>query len=445
MYKFSVSGLRGKVFSEVFPFDFFSFAYLFAKKQKAEKILVGRDTRPTSEAFYFSSVAGILQGGKNVVDCGIIPTPTLVFASGYLKLPGIVITASHNPVDENGLKFVSPRGRLLFENQMKLLKLEKIEKGLKRKEPKIQILNKEEIFFEHAQKIRKYLGGKIENFSDLKVGIDGVNGSVSSEIDYFCNFFSLNFCPLFLEAKIDKDFPREPEPSKGALKRLSNFVREKGLHLGIGFDPDGDRVAFVCENGEILSEEYTLPLSLLYYLQKKKSPVVCNFSTSLLVNDVCEKFGVPLYRTKVGESHVIYQMIKRKSLIGGEGNGGVIVKDVNLTRDGLVAFYLVLSLIKEKGKPLSILKKSFNDYIIIKRKLEFKKNFFLKMKAKIKKEIKKLFKKDLVINEEDGLFCYQRNFLLHLRPSNTERLLRLIINADDEKIVKRIYEILCVE
>jgi phosphomannomutase len=443
MYKFSVSGLRGKAFLEVFPFDFFSFSYLFSKKQKEEKILVGYDTRPSSEVFYFSALAGIFQSGKDVIDCGIIPTPTLVFASKEFKLPGIVITASHNPVDENGLKLVKA-GRFLFEKEIRLLKLEKIKKELKRK-PKIEVLNKEEIFFKHAQKMKENIGAQFENFSDFKVGIDGVNGSISSEIHYFCNFFSLNFSPLFLKEKIEKDFPRAPEPSSEALKMLSNLVKEKGLHLGIGFDPDGDRAAFVCENGEILSEEYTLPLSLLYYLQYKKSPVVCNFSTSLLVNDVCERFGVPLYRTKVGESNVVYQMIKRKSFIGGEGNGGVIVKDVNLTRDGLVAFYLILSLIKEKEKPLSILKKSFNDYIIIKRKLAAKKALFLKMKAKIKKEVKRLFKKDLIINEEDGLFLYQRNFLFHLRPANTEKVLRLIINADDEKIVEKLYEILCVE
>ncbi|MDW8114739.1 MAG: hypothetical protein RMJ34_07410, partial [candidate division WOR-3 bacterium] len=136
------------------------------------------------------------------------------------------------------------------------------------------------------------------------------------------------------------------------------------------------------------------------------------------------------------------QMLKKKSLIGGEGNGGVIIKDINLTRDGFVAFYTILSLIKEKDKPLSILKKNFNQYIIIKEKMSFDTKFFFKIKKRIKSKFIKLFKKPYIINEEDGFFFFKRNLLFHLRPSNTENILRVIINADDEKIVNKIYEIL---
>lgn len=446
MYKLSVSGLRGKVFLNIFIKDFFSFSYIFAKNQKEDKILVGRDTRESSQIFYPAVLSGIFQNSKDVIDCGIIPTPTLIFASRILKLPGIIITASHNPIDENGLKFVSSKGRFLFLNEInKLTFLKKIENLKTKKIPALLVLDKEDIYQKHYYKISKDKIFKNLSFNDLKVGIDCVNGSASSEIPYFSDFLRLKSNFLFCETKIANDFPRKPEPSIDALTNLAHLIKKENLDLGVGFDPDGDRVAFVCENGEILNEEYTLALSLLYYLEKRRTPVICNFSTSLLVNDVCERFGVPLYRTKVGEAYVIYQMVKKKSLIGGEGNGGVIVSEINLTRDGFVAFYLILSLIKEKQKPLSILKKSLNDYIIIKKKLDFDRRLFIKMKTKIKRELKKIFQKDYFYNEEDGLFFYKRNFLFHLRPSNTENILRVIINADDEKIVKKIYEILCVE
>lgn len=442
MYKFSVSGLRGKVFFNIFPYDFFIFTYHFSKNQKEDKILLGYDTRPSSKIFYSSVISGILQAGKNVIDLGIIPTPTLVFASQILKLPGIIITASHNPINENGLKFVSSQGRFLFAKEIKKFSFDDIKNFQRKDLPKIESFNKELIYQKHLSKISRYKIFRNLSFKDLKIGIDCVNGSASSEINYFCNYLNLKASFLFCEKEIKKDFPRPPEPSKNSLRKLANLIKKEKLDLGIGFDPDGDRVAFVCENGEILGEEYTLPLTLLYFLEKKRTPVVCNFSTSLLVNDVCEKFNVPLYRTKVGESNVVYQMLKRKSLIGGEGNGGVIVKDINLTRDGFVAFYFILSLIKEKDKPLSILKKSFNDYIIIKEKMAFDTKNFLKMKEKVKNNFIKLFKKPYFISEEDGFFFFKRNFLFHLRPSNTENLLRIIINADDEKIVKQVYEIL---
>ncbi|MEO0097433.1 MAG: hypothetical protein ABIK78_04990 [candidate division WOR-3 bacterium] len=442
MYKFSVSGLRGKVFFNIFPYDFFIFTYHFSKNQREDKILLGYDTRPSSKIFYSPVISGIIQADKDVIDLGIIPTPTLVFASRILKLPGIIITASHNPLNENGLKFVSSKGRFLFEKEIKKFSFDDI-KNLERKDvPKIESFNKELIYQKHLLKISRYKIFRDLSFGDLKIGIDCVNGSASSEINYFCNSLNLKASFLFCDTEIKKDFPRPPEPSGNSLRKLANFIKKEKLNLGIGFDPDGDRVAFVCENGEILSEEYTLPLILLYFLEKKKTPIVCNFSTSLLVNDVCEKFNVPLYRTKVGESNVVYQMLKRKSLIGGEGNGGVIVKDINLTRDGFVAFYIILSLIKEKDKPLSILKKNFNDYIIIKEKMAFEVKNFLKMKERIKNNFIKLFRKPYLINEEDGFFFFKRNFLFHLRPSNTENLLRVIINADDEKIANQVYEIL---
>ncbi len=446
-YKFSVSGLRGKIFLNIFPYDFFIFAYHFAKNQKEEKILVGYDTRPSSQIFYLPVLSGILQANKNVIDLEIIPTPTLVFASRILKLPGIVITASHNPIDENGLKFVLRNGRFPFEREITKIKnwrndLLEIRNLKSENLPQIKKIDKKSIYQKHFLKISKYKIFKNLSFKDLKVGIDCVNGSTSSEINYFCDFLNLKARFLFCKLSIKKDFPRPPEPKKDSLKKLANLVRKENLNLGIGFDPDGDRVTFVCEDGKILSEEYTLPLVLLYFLEKQKTPVVCNFSTSLLVNDVCEKFNVPLYRTKVGESNVVYQMLIKKSLIGGEGNGGVIIKDINLTRDGFVAFYTILSLIKEKNKPLSILKKNFNDYIIIKEKMAFDIKKFLKIKKRIKNNFIKLFKKPYIINEEDGFFFFKRNFLFHLRPSNTENFLRLIINADDEKMVNRVFEIL---
>jgi len=426
---FSISGLRGISEKELTCEMVSFYTQAFVKFLNARLLVLGRDTRKSGIKFEREIIKSVNLSGCDVVNLKIAPTPTVVFMVKKLKAHGgIVITASHNPKEYNGLKFVSPEGRflngkefLLFNKFLKEFEYQKVQ----RKTGSFWY-EKDPLKF-HIKEIIKILNLKNLGF---KVGVDAVNGSASEALpellnEVGCEVHKLNCAP-------GGDFVRGPEPTPENIQGLCSLVRKKKLDLGFALDPDGDRLAIVDEKGRPLSEENTIVLATDYILSQKKGNVVVNLSTTALMDYVVKKHHAHLYRTKVGEPNVVERMEEVKAVIGGEGNGGVIYPEINMTRDALTGAGIILKLLKERKKKVAEIIDSYPKYYMIKEKISLsKKDFEQREKYLIKKFSGK-------IDRTDGLKITTRNFWIHIRPSNTEPLVRLIGEGRDWEEIERI-------
>ncbi len=430
---FTISGLRGIWGSDLTPNLVINYTFAFGKYTKGKNIAVGRDTRSSGMSLYYSTVAGLFYAGCNVYNFGICPTPANVMMVRKLKLDGgIQITASHNPEQWNGLKFISSSGRFLFPIEVKKFKKQLIEK------------NNREIFYikSHPNLIKKdiikpYLQNiiraeyfkKIHN-KNFRVGIDSCNGAAEESAIRLVEM--LDATPITIK-KASVGFPRRPEPKGENLKRLCTEVKRYKLDFGIAFDPDGDRFACVDELGIPLTEEATILLALIFILEQKKGKVVVNNSTTMAVDDICQKFGVPLYRSKTGEVNVVEKMQEVKAIVGGEGNGGVIVPDVNLTRDGLIATTILLKMLSKRNCSLSAIRKELPKYFMGKTAITNYKDDWQRI---IRKKFRDNY--EIKFNTQDGLKIIHSRFWILIRKSNTEPILRIIAESKNKDLTNKL-------
>ncbi len=435
MLKFTVSGLRGIVDIDINSRLMRKYAYLFTKYTKADKVLIARDGRNTGEEYADAVKRGVSAAGASVVYAHIVPTPIAVFGSKYFGIPAMMITASHNPEQWNGIKFIAD-GRFL--NGKKVEKFKKFIEDFigdieekKFKEKKVDLVDiyikslKEEPFFKNLK-------------LPFKVGIDTINGAAYPAAKKILEAFGAKVSPLHYQYKYA--FERGPEPTRDNLEKLSAFVIKNKLDMGFGFDPDGDRVSFILENGEAVGEEVSLALSLYYFLNHKKGSIVVNYSTSKIIDYIASLYNVKLYRAPVGEANVVDSIKKHHSKYGGEGNGGVILSGFNATRDGMVGMLAMGALYSEEN--IESLIDSFPRLYMIKDKFPAKKKF-----ASIKYHLKDK-SGNLDSYEDDGILIEAPNFFIHVRPSNTEDVFRVIIEADSSELAFSLYEeikALCVE
>jgi len=259
----------------------------------------------------------------------------------------------------------------------------------------------------------------------FKVAIDAVNGAGSLACPMLleklgCSVMRLNCIP-------DGRFPHPPEPVPANLEMLREAVVKSGADIGFAVDPDADRLAIVSEKGEPLGEEYTLALAADYVLSKQSGPMVINLSTSNLNRDVCARHKCRLYHSKVGEANVVEMMHKKKAVIGGEGNGGVILPDLHYGRDSLVGMALLLQLMARSKKPISRLAQNLGEYVIVKSKGNISKGFDVKLKRLQQKLSARK------ITTVDGVRVDFNNGWVHIRKSNTEPIFRLIAEAETKK------------
>ncbi|MCK4251058.1 phosphoglucosamine mutase [candidate division WOR-3 bacterium] len=435
---FSISGLRGIVDKDLTPEIIFNYAAVFGKYLNPGKIIIGRDARKSGKIFRRAVIQGLNSAGCTVIDLGIVPTPTVLFMVRKLKAHGgIAITASHNPVQWNALKFISQKGQFLDQREFKTFSKYLLRKmTIKQREKKT---DKIRLFpngvDNHIKKIISTLKPGVKRF---KVGVDGVNGAGSIGLprvleEMGCKVYRLN-------CKFRPDFPRKPEPTPENIRGLCQFIKEKKLDMGFACDPDCDRLSIVDENGRAIGEENTLVLATDFILNKIKGNVVTNLSTSALMNYITKKYDCKLYRTKVGEANVVSKMRKTSAIIGGEGNGGVIYPEINFTRDALVGAALIVKLLDERNKKISEILATYPGYYMIKKKIKISKERF----EKRKENIIKVFKGRL--NFLDGLRITTKDYWLHIRPSKTEPLIRIIGEARNKKqieeYIKKIRDIL---
>lgn len=436
--KISISGVRGFVPESLTPEVCLDFAKAFGTYLDGEKVVVGTDPRRSSEFIKGIIFSGLLSTGCKVIDLGIVPTPTVGIMTKELEaVGGIVVTASHNPLPWNGLKFMRGDGIFLNETEAKAFLKIYESKEFKSAEAKGVSVNRSAIDL-HIRKVLQAIKPAVIKKAKLKVAFDGVNGAGSVAMVRFleklgCEVFTVN-CSTNLP------FPHNPEPVAENLGQLMALVKEKNADVGLAVDSDADRLAIVSNEGKAIGEELTLALAVKYLLANAnlaKPIVVVNLSTSQVIDDVCRSAGAALIRTKVGEVNVVEELKSLKGLIGGEGNGGVIYPRVGWNRDSLSGAALILNLLAASKKKITELVNELPHYEMIKTKVECRSqaeanDFMEKTKERFRGA-------DLILTE--GVKVVTLMGWVHIRPSNTEPIVRIIAEAKSrsaaEELIKQ--------
>lgn len=426
----SVSGIRGIVGDTLTPQVLTNHVKAFLEVTGARRVVIGRDSRPTGEAIV-SFVSGLCRlAGADVINVGLATTPSVeLFVTRLHADAGIIITASHNPLEWNALKFLNQKGIFLGPDEVKeLFAIADSGKFIYpdyRQMGASEILNDADAF--HIEETLKipFLDVEAIRQKHFKVAIDAVNGAGSLIVPRLLE--SLGCEVVRIHCSPDGTFPRGPEPVPTNLRDLGKAVRENGCAVGFALDPDADRCALVDGSGEAIGEEYTLAIATEAVLSQKKGPVCVNLSTSRMSADVAESFGVGFSRAKVGEVNVSLQMMKEHCIVGGEGNGGVILPAVHYGRDSLVSAALVLAWMAKNGGGPEVFKASHTQYSMPKKKFPLGE----KSVQTIFEEVAKEFS-GWTADTRDGLWLGKDKSFVHVRASNTEPVIRVIAEAPSE-------------
>ncbi len=437
----SVSGIRGIVGRGMDIGLINQTAGAMASFTKKGKIVVGRDSRPTGAAISMNLISALNLMGCDVIDLGIVPTPTVQIMVEELKAhAGIIVSASHNPVEWNAFKLVNSSGTFFSPSEVnRFFKLmEKFYKTDTWDKVGSCVFNTDSASV-HIDKILSLVDVKRIKKCKFKVALDSVNGAGSLITQTLLEKLGCFVVPI--NCVPDGIFPRGAEPLPENLHLLSEVVKKEKAHIGFAQDPDADRLAIVDETGSPLGEEYTVTLAVDHILARKKGSVIANMSTTKAVELVSEKHGVPFKRSKVGEINVVELMKKESAVIGGEGNGGVISPDVHYGRDSLVGIAYILEMMAERRLSVSGLKKSMPEFYMKKGKVTLGKGV---SETAILEKIMGLYKSES-LSRADGLridFINDQNYKgswVHLRSSNTEPIFRIIAESDAQDKTEKIF------
>ncbi|MEA5403182.1 phosphoglucosamine mutase [Arcicella sp. DC2W] len=435
----SISGIRGtiggKAGEALTPLDVVKFTAAFGtwlkrKNPETLKIVVGRDARLSGD-MVSKLVTGTLQSlGLSVIDLGLSTTPTVEMAVPAEKAAGgIILTASHNPIQWNALKLLNATGEFISGNDG---------------EEMLQIAENEDFDFVDVKKLGTYIQDNtwLQKHIDLILALPLVDVEAIKNKDFKVIIDAVNSSggialPMLLEAlgvtQITKlhceptgYFAHNPEPLPENLTDITNAMEKGKFDLGIVVDPDVDRLCFMCEDGSPFGEEYTLVAVADYILQNKKGNSVSNLSSTRALRDVTEKAGGKYYASAVGEVNVVTLMKSSKAVIGGEGNGGIIYPELHYGRDALVGIALFLTHLAKAGKRISVLRKGYPEYYISKNKIELTPEIDV---DGVLEAIKKKYSKN-PINDIDGVKIEFDKEWVHLRKSNTEPIIRIYSESD---------------
>ena len=446
----SISGIRGTIGGDIgnslTPNDVVSFAAAYAvwikSKNLNNTVIIGRDARVSGEMISNLVCSTLQLSGIDVVDIGLSTTPTVeisVLENNYSG--GIIITASHNPGNWNALKLLNSSGEFISASDGH--EILKIASNKTFDYVDVSLLGKyklDENFNDfHIDKILDLdlVNKEAIKKAKLNVVIDAVNSTGGFMIPKLLEKLGVSYHKLYCEP--NGIFPHNPEPLAENLSEISTQVISNGSQLGIVVDPDVDRLAIVCEDGSMFGEEYTLVSVADYILSKKRGSTVSNLSSTRALKDITEKYGCNYFPSAVGEVNVVECMKINNAVIGGEGNGGVILPDLHYGRDALVGIALFLSLYAEKGLKASVLRDSYPKYYMTKNKVE------LDDENKIQNVFDYLLLEyDYAhINKIDGVkFDFETGWV-HVRRSNTEPIIRIYSEfnskADLEKFSKEFF------
>lgn len=426
----SVSGVRGRVGDAMTPEVVARYALAFGVwsllRSKSRVIVLGRDTRVSGPIFHRVAGASLEAAGVHVVDVGVAPTPTIQLAVEHFHAAGgLAITASHNPIEWNALKFISSSGMFLDAAQGSELRT-LMQSGVRGAtwgnlgftEPDSGAIQR------HIEAILALSVIDQESIKrhGFRVALDTCHGAGSIIMPDLlqrlgCDVHLINGTP-------DGRFHRPPEPVAENLTELEQAVRETNAAIGLATDPDVDRLALVSDAGRAIGEDYTLALAARVVLARQRGVVITNLSTSRIVDDMAREFAAPVERAPVGEINVAGRMRDRKAVIGGEGNGGVILPELHLGRDAPLAAALALQLLADEGVRLSSVVARYPQYAIVKEKLD-------RPDAPLDTvyEALRAAFPDATADTQDGLRLSWSDRWVHVRPSGTEPIVRVIAEA----------------
>ena len=424
----SASGLRGIAEDHFTPKLINKYISAFITTQNIKSCVIGRDGRPSGKQISQWVIDSFHKNGINVENCGLATTPTMqVMTEKEHYDGGIVITASHNPSEYNGLKFLQSDGTFLSPEQCEEL--------FKAVDQNVSIVQPDSLGVvsdystaneEHIEKVLAAMCIDTDNIrkNKFKVVIDCVNGAGSFILPMLCE--KLGCEVITINCNGNGDFTRTPEPLAENLNELEQKVINVGADVGFATDPDGDRLSIISNKGNAIGEEYTLVLAVKNYLNYQKSIVATNLSTSMMLESIANE----TIRTKIGEAHVVQKMNELNIPIGGEGNGGVILKEVHLGRDSLVAISMILSLLSSSGKSISDEISNIPQYLMIKDKIL--------IDDKIDFDSLETIFDCNEINKIDGIKFIWPNKWIHIRKSNTEPIIRIFAEAKNQDEVNEL-------
>lgn len=433
--KFSISGLRGiwgnGLDSETARTYIESFT-IFLQKRGAKKVIIARDSRISGPLISDLAKDIFSKAGFEVTDIGIAPTPTIIFSiknTGYDG--GLMISASHNPPEYNGIKFLTKRAMYINEPELEEIKSYLGQKPEEKNRGKVT----EDLSLggAHIEQVLKNVDVNLIKSKKFKVVIDTINGAgykLGPELleNLGCEVEILNRNP-------DGNFAHMPEPLPENLKTLGEKVREVNADIGFAQDPDADRLVIADEVGNVVFEEYMLSICIKSVLEQTPGDIVTNLSTSNTNEDLVKQAGFKNYRAKVGEGNVVEEIIKHNAVIGGEGSGGVIYPKINLCRDSLTGMALILEHIAKTGKKISGVVSELPKYEFVKTKVPFSGN--------INETIEKVSNEFSggIIDRQDGIrIDFPDSSWVQLRASNTEPIIRIWSEARTKKRAEELVE-----
>lgn len=415
----------------------FALASCFEKILPPGSVVVSRDSRPSGKDLKRAVISALTLRGRVVLDADLIPLPTTQIAVGETGSAGAIdVTASHNPQEYNGLKFLNSKGMFISQEELENLKKEfsdfegEIPADFVSGENKlVKNINSEALNW-HLEKLKKmiYPGRR------LVVAVDAVNGAGSLILPKLLELMDCEVLPIAVNP--EEIFPHTPEPTPVNLAWTQEQLAGKEYDLCIVADPDADRLVLIDENGRLLPEEMTVPIVAEELIANgRRGVIVVNMSTSRMIDDVAEKSGVKVLRSAVGELNVVDLMKKEKAFFGGEGNGGVIDPEVHYGRDSLAGTLHVVNNMRRSGKKISEIADGIKRYEMKKVKLPVQSGANLKdIYEKLEAEFP-----DADADKKDGLKLSWKDKWLHIRPSNTEPILRIMGEAADKEILEPLF------
>lgn len=459
-----VSGIRGIVGKDLTPEIVARYAAAFGAWARTggalrPRIVLGRDARTSGPMFTQAAAAGLVSVGCDVIDIGLTTTPSAQLAVEHHRAAGgIILTASHNPIEWNALKFVGPDGVFIDETAGAQVRALAAEGPIPRADHGSlgSVAADAEALKRHLAAVVRLPGVDASRVRKrrFRVALDTCRGAGGAIMPALLERLGCEVAGINLET--DGRFPRPPEPIPEHLGALGAVVQRVQADLGIAVDPDVDRLAIVDEQGEPIGEDYTLAFAVRAVLGGTRNGgrgksaadqarvVVCNLSTSLVVEDAARDCDALVVRAPVGEAHVARAMIERQAPIGGEGNGGVMYPALHVGRDAPVAAALVLTLLARDGRTVSELVAASPRYAIVKDKAPRGRSAGL---APVYAALRSRFA-DATVDERDGLRLGWRDRWLHVRPSNTEPIVRLIAEAPTAREAQQLVDAgraLCAE
>ncbi|HKH59192.1 MAG TPA: phosphoglucosamine mutase [Flavitalea sp.] len=443
----SISGIRGTIggstANNLTPLDIVKFtaaygSWLLNRNNNSPKVVIGRDGRISGSMVQNLVINTLIALGIDVVDLGFSTTPTVELAVIWEKASGgIIITASHNPKEWNALKLLDHNGEFITaaDGAVVLEKAAKEEFSFNPVDKLGGYTTNDQYLQKHVDTVVNYPLVDVDAIGNkkYKAVVDTINSTGALVVPQLLKALGVEEV-VVLNGDVNGRFAHNPEPLSENLVELSAAVRKHKADFGIAVDPDVDRLCFVCEDGSMFGEEYTLVAVADYVLSKRPGNTVSNMSSTKALKEITLKHGGEYYSSAVGEVNVVTKMKEVKAVIGGEGNGGIIVPDLHYGRDGLIGIGLFLSSLASHKNGIRSFRARYPDYFISKNKIELENGIDVRS---IFEKIQKKYKKHPV-NTEDGIKIEFDNDWVHLRPSNTEPIIRIYAESNFETTANNI-------